>query len=530
MQNRLINVFLLITSILVASIPAASAASTNDISATVQIASYDINSTFMSGTGFFVSSMGTVLTSTDVIWDSNTNAPREDISIFTIDSESDVPVAAYTMEVWAYSENYNLALLSPKNPMDEQGFVVDNYIGFNNSMGNAFISFVSYSPSNGDNLEFISFDDVSFQSPLTMNSTTVAGYTKDTITVTDSVGLMSSGGPVFYNDSVVGLRLEGTGVVRSETIYQWFQELTTDFTLTQSFIDVTFGEDFSSVSVEEPVDKEPVDETPDITTTIVPTSTTTDTTDYSDLSQEVQDFISSIQTFVREGQAMMDGELVKFSDLTAKEQSLYPSDEVNPFIYAQIDPENFPISSFPDVGLNHPNSDAITGLANMGIIKGYPDGTFGPDLDINRAELTKMVTLMRVITLPQVEDFNGCFPDVGSEWFAPYVCFAESVGWIDGYPDGTFKPSQNVNRAEALKIILNSWFYETGVIPTVDNGEPYPVDASSTDWYSPFLSYAVQDDLLDLQHANYTNGFEYFVGDNMTRKEVAETIARLLQK
>ncbi|MBD3330216.1 hypothetical protein GF354_01650 [Candidatus Peregrinibacteria bacterium] len=537
------KILLLIAILIALPTSICSAASSSDMEATVQIASYDVNNSFASGTGFFVSSMGTVLTNTDVIWDSNTNSPRENITIYTWNQADGSLNAAYTMEVWAYDRAYDMALLSPKNTFDDQGYVLDGYIGFNNSLDTPYLTLNSYSPSNGDSLEYLSYEDTSLNSQASILSTTVSSFDSNYLTTSASTQLMSSGGPVFYNGEAVGLKLEGSDVIRSEYIFDWFQVLNSDLTLTQPFIEVTFGSDYNNLlnGSDDVDDVDDVDDTVDAvdaveettvtdTSVSVPQSTTVDTTDYSYLPQEAQDFIVSIQTFVREGQATMDGELMKMSDLSSREQSLYPSDVVNPLLYAHMDPEAVNVTGFPDVGMDHPNRDAIFGLANMGIIKGYPDGTFKPDGDINRAELTKMVTLMRVVTIPQVEDYNNCFPDVASEWFAPYVCYAKNVGWIQGYPDGTFKPAQNVNRAEALKIILNAWFYETGVIPGLNNGVAYPADADTNEWYYEFLNYALQDDILDLQHASYDNGFQYFVGNNMTRKEVAETLARLLQK
>ena len=53
---------------------------------------------------------------------------------------------------------------------------------------------------------------------------------------------------------------------------------------------------------------------------------------------------------------------------------------------------------------------------------------------------------------PSHHTFNNCFSDVGEEWFAPYVCYAQWAGWIEGYADGTFKPAQTVNKAESLEL------------------------------------------------------------------------------
>ena len=61
---------------------------------------------------------------------------------------------------------------------------------------------------------------------------------------------------------------------------------------------------------------------------------------------------------------------------------------------------------------------------------------------------------------------QNCFSDIGAEWFAPFVCAGMANGIVGGYPDGTFRPEQNINVAEALKITLKAFNIETRyVIP-----------------------------------------------------------------
>jgi len=188
---------------------------------------------------------------------------------------------------------------------------------------------------------------------------------------------------------------------------------------------------------------------------------------------------------------------------------------------------------YPDVDENHPNYEAIEYLSEAGVIGGYPDGTFGPDKEINRAELMKMVILMQEVFVDDQADHNFCFPDVNDQWFAYHVCVGKELGWIDGYPDGNFLPVNPTNRAEAIKIILNA-FYK-GEIPELSDGEKIavmPEEYDETQWYADYVKFAFAQNKLDLSHVTFpgdTIVFNYDLGGNITRKEVAEMIYRLLE-
>ena len=114
-------------------------------------------------------------------------------------------------------------------------------------------------------------------------------------------------------------------------------------------------------------------------------------------------------------------------------------------------------ANFSDVS-GSPNAIAIQYLSDKGVIGGYPDGTFRPRNTVNRAELAKFLVGGTGAT-PSVSQYNNCFPDVTTEWFAPFVCYAKAQGWVAGYSDGTFRPSNTVNTAEAIKMIVNAQGY-----------------------------------------------------------------------
>lgn len=140
--------------------------------------------------------------------------------------------------------------------------------------------------------------------------------------------------------------------------------------------------------------------------------------------------------------------------------------------------------AFPDVVSNYIYATAIAYLKANGMIQGYPDGTYKPNNNINRAEFTKIVVEARF----SVEEINACidsnaqshwwymfFTDVTIDaWYAKYVCVAKVNNIIAGYPDGMFKPSVNINLAEATKILVNT-LNVSGVTP------------EGSAWYSEFV-------------------------------------------
>jgi hypothetical protein len=204
----------------------------------------------------------------------------------------------------------------------------------------------------------------------------------------------------------------------------------------------------------------------------------------------------------------------------------YLVEMVESFEFFDIDQQIQTYKYFPDILGDHPNKQAINSLKEKGIIDGYPDGTFQPDAEINRAELTKLIVAAKVDE--DIESYNNCFPDVKEEWFAPYICYAKEQNWVEGYPDKTFKPEKPINRAEALKIILEVIFEES-----IEESETLE-DESVADigielWYGTYFIFADNRDLLDKQHITVVDDkYYYYPDENISRKEVAETIYRSL--
>lgn len=125
--------------------------------------------------------------------------------------------------------------------------------------------------------------------------------------------------------------------------------------------------------------------------------------------------------------------------------------------------------AFSDIGDSTSYSTAIKDLESKGVIEGYADGTFKPTSGINRAEFLKILLEARGDV---AMDGKNCFPDVRDEWFAKYVCAAKAEGIVAGYPDGAFKPAQSINFVEAGKMLALA----------------YKQDAQHTggEWYEPY--------------------------------------------
>lgn len=174
-------------------------------------------------------------------------------------------------------------------------------------------------------------------------------------------------------------------------------------------------------------------------------------------------------------------------------------------------------ANFSDLEETHKNYAAIIYLQEHGIISGYPDGTFKPNNSVNRAEFLKIILNGSQISL----DTNQAtpFPDVNhSAWYAPYLKKAYSEGWINGYPDGTFKPDQTINKVEALKVLakVQNWQLEN-----YSNTQPFN-DTQTGQWYTPYVAYAKDHQYLE------ETGSLFFPAILMTRAKISEIIYRSL--
>ncbi len=108
-------------------------------------------------------------------------------------------------------------------------------------------------------------------------------------------------------------------------------------------------------------------------------------------------------------------------------------------------------NGFSDVPAGQWYTVAVSTLANVGAITGYSNGTFQPRKSISRAEFVTILTGIYGESTSKGMPFS----DVGRSWCYDAVATAYANGWVSGYSDGIFRPSQTTTRAEAV-VILNS--------------------------------------------------------------------------
>lgn len=180
-----------------------------------------------------------------------------------------------------------------------------------------------------------------------------------------------------------------------------------------------------------------------------------------------------------------------------------------------IDPTK--VISFSDLPETDKYHEAVTYLVSKEVVNGYPDGTFRPNNVVSRVEALKFIFEGIKETLS-----SGAipFPDVSIEqWYGKYLYTAYEKGVVNGYPDGTFKPTNTVNRAEFYKILFNGMGADVNPVVTVAPFE----DVKTTDWFAPFVSYAKDFGIIE------PGITQLKPSEGMTRGEVAYAIYRMME-
>ena len=127
--------------------------------------------------------------------------------------------------------------------------------------------------------------------------------------------------------------------------------------------------------------------------------------------------------------------------------------EVAQMFYALLLDKNVTITkTFSDVEDDAWYATAVNTMASLGMLEGYPDGTFRPDAPITRAEFAAIALAFAY----DPASASCSYTDVStSAWYYTYVAQATTYGWIGGYPDGSFRPNNSITRAEVAVIVNN---------------------------------------------------------------------------
>ena len=104
---------------------------------------------------------------------------------------------------------------------------------------------------------------------------------------------------------------------------------------------------------------------------------------------------------------------------------------------------------YSDVAATSWYNTAVSTLSSMGIITGYPDGTFRPNAAITRAEFAAIAARFD----NDGDKTAAKFSDIATHWAKDEISIAYNNGWITGYPNGTFGPQRDITRAETMTLV-----------------------------------------------------------------------------
>jgi len=126
------------------------------------------------------------------------------------------------------------------------------------------------------------------------------------------------------------------------------------------------------------------------------------------------------------------------------------------------------VGTFSDVPESHGLSAYIENAYSYSIVDGYADGRFGPSDNLTRAQFVKIMVEVFSKKLSKIPDAYIKFSDVDKEHvFAPWIYSAYKVGITKGYEDSTFKPDATITRAEAATMIAR--YFQNKNAPSIDS-------------------------------------------------------------
>ncbi len=139
---------------------------------------------------------------------------------------------------------------------------------------------------------------------------------------------------------------------------------------------------------------------------------------------------------------------------------------------------------------------AVSALVELGVVEGYPDGTYRPDAIVTRAQMAKLLVVAAGLE-PAANVAKGAtnFSDVAANhWASGYINVAAQYGYINGYPDGRFAPEATVTYAEAVTMAIRVLGYKT------------VVEAKGT-WPTNYIAKAQELKVLkDVKYKAYNDG------------------------
>lgn len=168
---------------------------------------------------------------------------------------------------------------------------------------------------------------------------------------------------------------------------------------------------------------------------------------------------------------------------------------------------------FSDVDFSTAVGKDIQKLLNAGVVNGNGDGTFTPQNPVTRAELCKMVNKVKGYSEIADVSFTDVTPD---NWYYTHVLVGKKAGYINGFPDGTFRGDDYVTREQVCAIICRAFgIYDLGLSAGVTD--------EVSDWALPYVNALITNKLISLEAGNTFRATE-----NMKRGELSTSLAKFV--
>ncbi len=182
-----------------------------------------------------------------------------------------------------------------------------------------------------------------------------------------------------------------------------------------------------------------------------------------------------------------------------------------------VDPDTS-VATFSDIQ-QHWSKDFVLGLASQNFIKGFADGKFQPDAPMTRAQYAAIIA-KAFNPAPKRNAFK--FSDVAADfWAKPMIDQAYRAGFISGFPDGTFKPNQNVTRLQLVLSLASGFNLPPGDVSALnlyDDRSAIPQNVLDR------VAAATQDRII----VNYPNVRQFNPNRDATRAEVSAMVYQTL--
>ena len=142
------------------------------------------------------------------------------------------------------------------------------------------------------------------------------------------------------------------------------------------------------------------------------------------------------------------------------------------------------------------DTEVVDTLVSLGVVNGYDDGSFKPNDTVTRAEMAKMIYVLRTgnSDASAYNDDKTSFTDIGSHWARGYIKYCQSLGIIAGKSNTKFVPNEKVSAQEAAKMLLVTLGYNAQKAGLVGTG-----------WASKTNALADENGLLEDVNTSFTS-------------------------